>query len=259
MSTDPRTHSLQITSFQCITALLLNLLLILPTAVLAGDPVPSAPPGTGTMKTLQEIFDKLDLVQGEIAGSCGGQCNTDAFIPKTGQTTVFELGDDGDLQKGVAWPDPRFTDNGDGTITDNMTGLLWLEKNSCLSGVNWTSALDQVDNLASGQCSLTDGSQAGDWRVPNIRELLSLVDYSRKGPALPPEWGNYFSSGNAWFWSSTTWANYPSSVWILDSYFGRGTSNNKSLDCYDDSYDPTRPETLSCWGPMKVWAVRDPN
>ncbi|MBF0552391.1 MAG: hypothetical protein HQK60_17905, partial [Deltaproteobacteria bacterium] len=40
-------------------------------------------------------------------------------LPKTGQTTAYNWTDDGDLQKGVAWPSPRFTDNGNGTITDN--------------------------------------------------------------------------------------------------------------------------------------------
>jgi len=49
-------------------------------------------------------------------------------VPKTGQTTKYSDGDDGDLQKCVAWPDPRFTDNGDGTVTDNLTGLIWLKE-----------------------------------------------------------------------------------------------------------------------------------
>jgi hypothetical protein len=43
-------------------------------------------------------------------------------VPKTGQTTAYVAGNDGYLEKGVAWPDPRFTDNGDGTVTDNLTG-----------------------------------------------------------------------------------------------------------------------------------------
>ena len=43
-------------------------------------------------------------------------------VPKTGQITSYAVGDDGDLQTGVAWPEPRFANNRDGTITDNMTG-----------------------------------------------------------------------------------------------------------------------------------------
>ena len=49
-----------------------------------------------------------------------------ALVPATGQTDSVAAGDDGDLQKGVPWPDPRFTDNGDGTVTDHLTGLIWL-------------------------------------------------------------------------------------------------------------------------------------
>lgn len=50
-------------------------------------------------------------------------------IPQTGQTTSYAAGDDGAVRTGVAWPNPRFTDNGDQTITDNLTGLMW-EKNA---------------------------------------------------------------------------------------------------------------------------------
>jgi len=45
-----------------------------------------------------------------------------APVPKTGQTTSYASGDDGDLELGTAWPSPRFTDHGNGTVTDNLTG-----------------------------------------------------------------------------------------------------------------------------------------
>lgn len=68
-------------------------------------------------------------------------------LPKTGQTTSYATGDDGDLQLGVAWPSPRFTDNGDGTVTDNLTGLMWAE-NANLDGVKtWADALSYVNAL----------------------------------------------------------------------------------------------------------------
>jgi len=50
---------------------------------------------------------------------------------KTGQTTSYATGDDGDLQRGIPWPNPRFTDNEDGTVTDNLTGLIWLKDANC--------------------------------------------------------------------------------------------------------------------------------
>jgi hypothetical protein len=67
-----------------------------------------------------------------------------APVPKTGQTTCWDehgepincegTGQDGELQKGVPWPDPRFTDNADGTVTDNLTGLIWLRNADCFGG-----------------------------------------------------------------------------------------------------------------------------
>ena len=55
-----------------------------------------------------------------------------APVPKTGQVSSFVTGDDGDLRKGVSWPVPRFVDNLDGTVTDNLTGLMWLQEGNCL-------------------------------------------------------------------------------------------------------------------------------
>jgi hypothetical protein len=59
-------------------------------------------------------------------------------------------------------PVPRFTDNHDGTVTDNLTGLIWLKKASCLSNLSWSQALTAANTLVHGQCDLMDGSQAGD-------------------------------------------------------------------------------------------------
>ena len=49
----------------------------------------------------------------------------------TGQTTTYSPGDDGDLRTGVAWALERFVDNGDGTITDELTQLVWLQNANC--------------------------------------------------------------------------------------------------------------------------------
>ena len=74
-----------------------------------------------------------------------------ALVPRTGQATCYDaaglvttcepheggtnigLAQDGHLQLGVTWPNPRFTKNGDGTVTDNRTGLVWLRNANCLS------------------------------------------------------------------------------------------------------------------------------
>ena len=143
-------------------------------------------------------------------------------LPKTGQTTSYAAGDDGALQKGIAWPTPRFTDNSNGTVTDNLTGLVWLKNLSlfdisCLMAGNWAYALTFTNSLASGSCGLTDNSTAGQWRLPNINELQSLVNYGQPntGDWLNTQgFSNLFDNGG--YWSSTTYAYEPGSAWIIN-------------------------------------------
>jgi hypothetical protein len=143
-----------------------------------------------------------------------------ARVPQTGQTTCWQLnnglidctdtGQDGDIQAGVAWPTPRFTDRRNGTVRDNLTGLVWLQHADCFLTRPWDHALAAANALASGQCDLTDGRAPGDWHLPNIRELLSLIDYGQFDPALPA--GHPFLhvattatvGGETCYWSSTT-------------------------------------------------------
>jgi hypothetical protein len=175
---------------------------------------PGVAPGTGTMHTLNEIYDLI--------GDGGG-----AGVPKTGQTTKYADGDDGDLQKGVAWPVPRFTDNGDGTVTDNLTGLIWLKNANCFSTQTWANALSAANTLNSGECSLTDGSNEGDWRLPNVRELYSLIDFSQHNPALPS--GHPFTGvQSAIYWSSATAADGTGSAWEVSLIRGNVISGAKT-------------------------------
>ena len=151
-----------------------------------------------------------------------------ARVEKTGQTTSHATGDDGDLERGVAWPVPRFTDNDDGTVTDNLTGLIWLKNANCFGSRTWSQALSDCNGLTSGSCGLSDGSSAGDWRLPNIRELPSLVDYGGYNPALP---SGYPFDGvqSAYYWSSSTSASYPSYAWgVYMSNGGVGIGNKLS-------------------------------
>ncbi len=108
-----------------------------------------------------------------------------ALVSKTGQTSSYGTRDDGALQEGVAWPTPRFTDNGNGTVTDNLTRLIWMKDANAFDTKNWADALSAANDLKSGDFDLTDGSKAGDWRLPNIKELQSLIDYGQARPALP--------------------------------------------------------------------------
>ena len=162
-------------------------------------------------------------------------------LPKTGQTTCYdesgnvidcaETSQNGDIQAGVDWPEPRFKDNGNGTITDHLTGLIWLKNANCADYMNWNNALTYCNNLASGSCGLTDGSAAGEWRRPNIIELESLVNAEASNPAtwLNSEGFSNVQSGS-WYWSATTSANDRYYAWIVGMFSGNVHRNEKL--CY---------------------------
>ncbi|MCK9365151.1 MAG: DUF1566 domain-containing protein [Syntrophales bacterium] len=159
-----------------------------------------------------------------------GQDGGVIILPKTGQTTSAATGDDGALQKGAAWPSPRFTDNNDGTVTDHLTSLVWLKKGTCaVQTKTWSDALTYAVGMAEGQCDLADGSKAGDWRLPNVNELQSVIDWSKSGPALPA--GHPFTEV-AWnrYWTSTSIENLPGSAWQVNLNNGGAFPANKSYE-----------------------------
>ncbi len=149
-------------------------------------------------------------------------------LPKTGQMSTYEINDDGALQKGVAWPDPRFVDNGNGTVTDKLTGLVWLKNASCIEG-SWSVALKKAGSLAAGQCGLTDGSIAGQWRLPNVTELESLFNAGNSNNAswLISQGFSNVQAGH--YWSSTTYAPYTVSAWYVSMADGHTYWGDKTL------------------------------
>ncbi len=125
---------------------------------------------------------------------------------------------------------PMFTDNGNGTVTDNRSGLIWLKNANCYNWQNWDTAQSKAAGLASGACGLTDGSKAGDWHMPEVWELTSLID-KRNNPALPT--GHPFSSvQTSRYWSSTTLAHSSSYVWYVYLYYGSVIGYDKGYSCY---------------------------
>ncbi len=141
-----------------------------------------------------------------------------ANIWKTGQTISYANGDDGDLQRGVKWPDPRFTDNGDGTVKDHLTGLVWTKdaniprSSSCnlynYELTNWQGALDFVVCLNTNHFL-----GFNDWRLPNGKELLSLSDYSMYNPALLT--GHPFLNVAHYYYLSSTTAGDNTDAWAV--------------------------------------------
>ena len=105
----------------------------------------------------------------------------------------------------------RFTDNQDGTIFDSHTNLLWLkDANHFKTSMLWKEAVDACKTLEIS---------GGGWRLPEVKELLSLVDYSRYNPALPQ--GHPFSNvQSSYYWSATTDAYNIYYAWVVYMYNG---------------------------------------
>ncbi|RJQ17531.1 MAG: DUF1566 domain-containing protein [Nitrospiraceae bacterium] len=104
-----------------------------------------------------------------------------------------------------------FTDNGNGTVTDIKTGLVWQQGEPGYK--TWGSALSYCEGLDLGNKT--------DWRLPNIKELESITDDTRYNPAIDT---NYFPNAHAYYyWSSTTVANSPYYAWNV--YFVDGCVN----------------------------------
>ncbi len=146
-------------------------------------------------------------------------------LPRTGQYTSFYPGDDGALRAGLAHPTPRFTDDGSGSVRDHLTGLTWTVRADLLvarepdwdaDGVAGDGAVS-FENALAYIARLNSEAYLGhtDWRLPNRRELLSLIDYGRFDPALPllhPFEGVALEP----YWSSTTYADAAARSWTVN-------------------------------------------
>jgi len=112
-----------------------------------------------------------------------------------------------------------YTDNGNGTITDNITTLMW-QKQDDGTGRTWEQAISYCESLSLGGYA--------DWRLPNIKELRSIIDLTKYDPAIN---STYFpNTQSAFYWSSTTFADYNTSAFNVDFYSGNSSDIiNKTL------------------------------
>jgi hypothetical protein len=172
----------------------------------APEPIECPPPGGGALPATGQT-------------ECTGYVDGEGWVTVPCETAEI-AGQDGAYQAGCPMAE-RFVDHGDGTVTDTCTGLLWQKDTADVNGdgvvspewdggdaVVWREALEYCEGL----------SFAGhdDWRLPNVRELQSIVDYGRWDPAIDP----VFGALSSWYWSSSTSALYPDYAWGVD--FGGG-------------------------------------
>lgn len=141
-----------------------------------------------------------------------------AAVWRTGQTVRYREGDDGDLRRGVPWPEPRFTTKDD-CVVDNLTGLQWAKDANRMGGpALWKDALNFARNLTlCGQ---------SDWRLPNRKELFSLIDRSQAGNRMLPE-GHPFDNVQNYYWLASTRSDASEYAGVIGLVMGNDTVARK--------------------------------
>lgn len=195
-------------------------------------------------------------------------------LPRTGQTKCYDsagaeidcagTGQDGMFRSGVAWPDPRFTDNGDGTMTDNLTGLVWAGNGELSGWRTWQQALNFIKFMNEGA---EENFGFTDWRLPNILEMESL---SNRGTSDFVQWlkdqgfiNVYGTNGRNFYWTSTTnkGVAYRSSAYIYNILSDHAHAFEKTTRMYvwpvrggqADQADPGFPANIPKTGQVKCY------
>lgn len=234
---------------------------------------------------LGECQSDLDTCNDELA-SCNDALQDCQRFPASGQNRTFVAGEDGDPAFGAAL---SYTDNGDGTITDDNTGLVWEKKIARNNAPNFADPHD-ADNIypwrghctpfnvnggTKAECGIdadctvageTCNSNTGtavttifewvaalnaagfaghtDWRIPNVRELHSVVHYDRFNPSIDPAFHGVSCGAGCTnpadpacsctvaleYWSATTWeGNQPFTAWVVSFSGGIVTVDSKTV------------------------------
>lgn len=224
---------------------------------------PSAGPGTGTMHTLNEIMAQApvaDNADGATVGNVlagqtfwGLNVTSGQWGPQTG-TAAASMASNPDP---ACWDNTnRYVDCGNGTVNDTVTTLLWLKDANCFGELNYAAANAAAAALADGACGLSDGSSAGDWRLPTKAEWeetiaravdLDCDDLANGDIALTntPGTGCYGAGPQPFtgvqsdvYWSAAAHAGVPSVAWFALLFLGGVGGGGKS-------------------SPVCVWPVRD--
>ena len=138
----------------------------------------------------------------------------------------------------------RYVDCGNGTVTDTVTGLIWLKQVDCFAQANWASANQAAAGLRHGDCGLFDNSSPGEWRLPTIEEWLATVARAvamgcvlRQAPALTNDAGtacygagaasSFLGTLQLFYWTGTSHDIDPSQARVTELELGLDGSLSK--------------------------------
>lgn len=111
---------------------------------------------------------------------------------------------------GVPLPDVRFIDNNNGTVKDRLTGLIWMKDANCFGSSYFLDSFGHCESMVAGYCGVTDTSLNHKWRLPNVKEITSLMEYNS------PSYGYVIKDGHPFinvlgfcqpYWTTTPKAN----------------------------------------------------
>lgn len=192
--------------------------------------------------------DALSVLKAAVGQPVKLLCAPPSQPTRTGQTTCSNTvgteipcvgtHQDGEMQRGII---RSFTDNGDGTITDNVTGLMWEKLSNDGSShdvddvFDWQSALSKKTNALNAQMF----AGHNDWRLPNITELQTLADFGSYFPATSSLFHDNCAPGCTvltcscmdmyHYWSSSTWAGNSTIALVLNMNDGLIYGRDKTL------------------------------
>ena len=164
----------------------------------------SEPTASSTLYSSANVYQLAGLTvkcKNFLNGVCSDTVTREYSYPpiKTGQTTVYQTGDNGTNQTGLA---RSYTNNGDGTVTDNYSGLVWQKCLMGLSDPNCATGTATLDTWTNAGTYCSGLSLAGKtWRLPTVNELTDLADYGFSNPGINT--AVFPAASSNFHWSST--------------------------------------------------------
>ncbi len=199
----------------------------------------SSPENTATC-TIDTIMDLLPSID-ETNGAEPGEVVTDkTYWGLTSSHWKKQTGSGGPIidcndthPNGIG----RLTDNGNGTVTDNCTKLVWLKNANCFGMKTWSQANGMTNLMNMLPRCLPSGTNATDWHLPTVKELASLIDFSQRELALPNRIrghnGVFSGVQPLYYWSSTPYAaRSDEDAWSVHLNYGIIDTNAKTSTHY---------------------------